>query len=254
MDKSYKDRILDNKETDLRYRQQIDETNHQNHRMVWILAAQTLIFAALPLKFLSEDDATILVPLLSCVIIWVGCCISLSSIYSMMVGEFSIGNILDGWTECKNKNKLDKIEHFVIAVPPLVMKSKLSFLSLYSFAPKIFFSAWTTILVIYFSHYNVIDISFTTISQTSFCFFIILCEIMIVCKLYCYYKEKQILDKRCNTTKLQSVYNINNLKVSKDKHRNRQEDIFKLHVVCLAALFSVIVLRELTKHAREKAA
>lgn len=212
MDKSYKEWVLENKETDFRYRQQIDETNHQNHRMVWILAAQTLIFAALPLKYLNPDSAKEITPCLLGIIVMVGCCISVSSVYSMMVGEFAIGYILDGWQEHKKKGKLKDLQHFVIAVPPPVLESKLSFLSLYSFAPKVFSAAWATILFVFLNCYHIFDIGIMTIGRTILCFFVVLVGVMLMCYLYYAHKKEQISNDRLKTTIFEMETDIDNFK------------------------------------------
>ena len=187
---------LANKETDHCYRQQIDETEHQNHRMVWIFAAQTLLFAALPLKYVAEADAKALGPLLFCIIMMIGTGISISSIYSMLEGEFAIGNILDEWTEHNRKGKLHEKRHMAIVVPPAVLKSRLRFLSLYSCAPKILCTAWITICLVFINHYHIVEIGITTPLRTNIGFIVVFATISAVVYFYSSSKNSQIANDR----------------------------------------------------------
>ncbi len=130
---------LINRNVDYLYNLQIGETEHQHHRLSWILAAQSIIFVGL-CTLLSAPHNTYVVQL-----IWllaaIGVSLSISGIYSVLVGELSIGTVLERWDEYDSKNKREKckeVPHQVILSPSSVMRSRLQFLLLYSFAPKVF--------------------------------------------------------------------------------------------------------------------
>lgn len=182
-----------NKNIDYLYGVQIDETNHQNHRMLWILAAQSLIFAALPLK---DDSLKPIVDNIACVLILVGCFVSVSAVYSMMVGELTFGNILDEGGEYRKGAYLKDIQHCVIAVPNSVLKSKLKVLSLYSFAPRVFCTAWITMLFVFLHHVYRVEIFDFSIRLTALIFILILFAIMAICCMYSCYKKNEMLEKR----------------------------------------------------------
>ena len=79
-----------NKNVDYFNKSQKDETEHQNHRLSWILAAQSIFFVAF-CTLISDCclfDQTI-IPL----IITVGTLLSVSGIYSIIISETSIGTI-----------------------------------------------------------------------------------------------------------------------------------------------------------------
>jgi len=137
---------LINRNVDYLYRLQIEETEHQHHRLSWILAAQSIIFVGL--CTLLPKCNTYVVHL-----IWllaaIGVSLSISGIYSVLVGQLSIGTVLERWDEYDGKKKREKckeIPHQVILSPSSVMRSRLQFLLLYSFAPKVFCAAWIALL------------------------------------------------------------------------------------------------------------
>lgn len=135
-----------NENVDYLYNNQVDETAHQNHRITWIIAAQTLLFTGF-CSIIDDGSQNIIALLIS-----VGVCLSISGIYSMLVGELSLGIILEKWGDYSSKSIRQKrrvIPHHVILAPPTVLKSKWQFLMLYKFMPNVFCAAWLMLLTNY---------------------------------------------------------------------------------------------------------
>lgn len=138
-----------NKNVDYFNKSQKDETEHQNHRLSWILAAQSIFFVAF-CTLISDCclfDQTI-IPL----IITVGTLLSVSGIYSIIISETSIGTIYERWFDYDHFHRTDKnrpIPHSISPVPPHFLQSRMSFLMFYKFAPNVLFAAWLTALLIY---------------------------------------------------------------------------------------------------------
>ena len=137
-----------NQNVDNLYKWQIDETGHQNHRLAWILAAQTIIFAALCTVLCAEN-------LKECVIvvlILVGILISISGIYSVLISQTAIGTVFERWHQYDSlpaKLKELPIPHVISLVPTHFLKSGFRWLMFYSFAPNVFCAAWVTLLLAY---------------------------------------------------------------------------------------------------------
>lgn len=141
-----------NHNVDHYYNLQIKETEHQNHRLTWIFAAQSIIFVGLCTLIAGKD-------LYTTVLIWLLCAIGISlafsGLYSVLVGELSIGTILEQWdayNRKKNHEKYREVPHQVILAPSIILKSKLRFLLLYSFAPKVFCAGWITLFAFYITN------------------------------------------------------------------------------------------------------
>ncbi len=121
----------------------------QNNRMKWMLAFHSVLFAG----FYALLGNIVYIPIeftknVICVLGLVALSLSASSVYSMLVGELSVDNILEVWRKYNAaKLKPRYVPHLVFAVPKPVLDSSLRFLSLYSFAPKVFFTAWAVIFI-----------------------------------------------------------------------------------------------------------
>ena len=141
-----------NRNVDYLYKLQIGETEHQHHRLSWILAAQSIMFASLSVLISCEKSGGLVTDALIALFIAVGVSLSISGIYSILVGELSIGTVLERWDEydCRQKSeKYDEIPHVVILSPSTVMQSRLKFLLIYSFAPKVLCAGWMALFFFY---------------------------------------------------------------------------------------------------------
>lgn len=129
---------------DYYYKLQKDETDHQNHRVMWILTAQALIFTGLCTlapKVCEGFD----VRFIGCLLVVVGVSISISGIYSVAISTTSIGTIYERWhayDKTLRQKKPKVIPHLVSAAPSDVLDSKFRFLMFYTFAPNVFCTAW----------------------------------------------------------------------------------------------------------------
>lgn len=145
---------LINKNVDYLYKLQINETEHQNHRLGWILAAQALIFTGLcallagnfgsAYKFYSS----VIVPL----IVVIGVLLSISGVYSVVISETAIGMVYETWDDYDKMPRAKKrnlLPHFMSLAPSNILTSPFKFLHFYSFAPNVFCAAWMTLLLLY---------------------------------------------------------------------------------------------------------
>lgn len=137
-----------NLNVDSLYKWQIDETGHQNHRLAWILAAQTIIITALCTVLCAENlkECVIVVLLL------VGILISVSGIYSVLISQTAIGTVFERWHHYDSlplKLKKLPIPHVISLVPTHFLKSGFRWLMFYSFAPNVFCAAWVTLSLTY---------------------------------------------------------------------------------------------------------
>ena len=143
-----------NKNVDYLYKLQINETEHQNHRLGWIIAAQALIFTGLcalvagnygsACKFYSGA----VIPL----IVVIGVLLSISGIYSVVISETAIGMVYEIWDDYDKLPRAKKrkpLSHLVSLAPSNILRSPFRFLQFYSFAPNVFCAAWMTLLLIY---------------------------------------------------------------------------------------------------------
>lgn len=171
-----------NKNVDYLYKLQINETEHQNHRLGWILAAQALIFTGLcallagNLGSMYELLCCMIVPL----IVVIGVLLSISGIYSVIISETSIGTAYEMWDDYNKLSRAKKkkvLSHLVSLAPDNIMKSPFSFLQFYSFAPNVFCAAWLTLLVIYLLQ-PCIDCQYIlTVILIFFIFLLVICMI-----------------------------------------------------------------------------
>lgn len=146
-----------NKNVDYLYKLQINETEHQNHRLGWILAAQALIFTSLCALLAGnfgkacDFQCCVLIPL----IVVIGVLLSISGIYSIVISETSIGMVYETWDDYNKypRAKKDKtLPHLISLAPDNILKSSFKFLQFYSFAPNVFCAAWMTLLLLYLLH------------------------------------------------------------------------------------------------------
>lgn len=174
-----------NKNVDYFYKLQINETEHQNHRLGWILAAQALIFTGL-CSLLAVNYGSVngflfcvIVPL----IVVIGVLLSISGIYSVIISETSIGTVYEMWDDYNKLPRAKKkkvLPHLVSLAPDNIMRSPFCFLQFYSFAPNVFCAAWMTLLVIYLLH-PCIDCQ--NILTVILIFFVLLLVICVIAKL-----------------------------------------------------------------------
>lgn len=172
-----------NDNVDYLYKLQKDETEHQNHRLMWTLTAQALIFAALctllPKEKFGSDYNFVIINL-----ILVGILISISGIYSMLISKTSIGVVYELWNEydaSSRDEKKEQICHRVSLAPSHFLRSRLRWLMFYSFAPNVFCAAWLNIVLTHFLH-NVAFIYH--LKRSAFCtvctFIIVLLFLLII--------------------------------------------------------------------------
>lgn len=168
-----------NDNIDYLYKLQKDETEHQNHRLMWILTAQALIFTGLCSLLPRYCGALCahVIPLL----ILVGVSLSISGLYSTLISKTAIGTVYEQWRKydsCSKEKKRLPLHHLVSLAPPHFLRSKISWLMFCHFAPNIFCAAWITLLLIY-----VLDRFNKLIGDScafSVCLFVVLI-IIIVC-------------------------------------------------------------------------
>lgn len=143
-----------NKNVDYLYKLQINETEHQNHRLGWILAAQALIFTSLCALLAGnfgnacDFQCCVIVPL----IVVIGVLLSISGIYSVAISETSIGIVYETWDDYDKLPRAKKhspLAHLISLAPDNILRSPFGFLQFYSFAPNVFCAAWMTLLLIY---------------------------------------------------------------------------------------------------------
>ena len=173
-----------NENVDYLYKLQKDETEHQNHRLMWILTAQALIFAALCTLLSNESDEYNLIFVIINLIL-VGGLISISGIYSMLISQTSIGVAYELWDRYNkisdDNEKREQMYHLLSLAPSHFLKSKIKWLMFYGFAPNVFCAAWIN-LVLTYCLYNVTFVNgFKIDVLCSICtFFIILLFILII--------------------------------------------------------------------------
>lgn len=185
-----------NKEMDYLYKLQKDETEHQNHRLSWILAAQSILFVGF-CTVVSRCDCfeKIIVPL----IVLIGVLLSVSGIFSIIISDTSVGTIYERWYDYHHLSKRDinkPIPHLISSAPPHFLKSKCNFLMFYKFAPNVLCSAWLTLsLFCIDTHSYALDIfesTFVTICVFLLILFLICLIVQVLCNhnLYkCRYED-----------------------------------------------------------------
>lgn len=143
-----------NEVADYHYGLQRDETTHQSNRMMWSITAQALVFAGVCSLLKEQDKIPILLPLL----LIVGSFLAISAVYSSLISEISIGNVLDSWNDYHSRpieNKPHPIKHKIITVPSVILNSNLSWLAFHTFAPKVFIAAWMVFVLYYICSFNI---------------------------------------------------------------------------------------------------
>ncbi len=141
-----------NKNVDYLYGLQKDETEHQDHRLMWILTAQALIFTGLCSLFSKtchiEESCIVILVILA------GISISISGIYSMLISRTAIGTVYERWHKYDSLTKKKKrlpLHHIVSLAPTHFLRSKWNWLMFCHFAPNVFCAAWVTLLLTYLS-------------------------------------------------------------------------------------------------------
>lgn len=143
-----------NETADYYYGLQHDETAHQSNRMMWILAAQTIVFTgACTLIGSSKRFESIregLNDVLLTLLLIVGVLIALSAVYSSLISEMSIGGVLDDWNHYDSlpiDKKPNPVDHKVIVVPKVLLRSGLRGIAFHTFVPKVFLAAWIVLIL-----------------------------------------------------------------------------------------------------------
>ncbi|MCR5643309.1 MAG: hypothetical protein K6G32_08245 [Prevotella sp.] len=188
-----------NKNVDYLYKLQINETEHQNHRLGWILAAQALIFTSLCALLAGnygkacDFQCCVIIPL----IVVIGVLLSISGIYSVVISETSIGMVYENWDDYDKQPRAKKdkpLSHFVSLAPDNILRSSFGFLQFYSFAPNVFCAAWMTLLILYLFR-PCIDCQ--DLMAVIIIFFVLLLFICLIAKLihrfllYQWYREEK---------------------------------------------------------------
>lgn len=127
------------------------ETNHQNHRQTWTISTHALLFTGLCALSINH-----LKPFVEFLIIIIGISFSISSIYSVLVGELCNGVPYELWQRYNRlslKRKNEPVAHRVSLVPKFILDSKWQFLMLYKFAPNLFCTGWIMLLLTYIEHH-----------------------------------------------------------------------------------------------------
>lgn len=173
-----------NENIDYLYKLQKDETEHQNHRLMWILTAQALIFAAL-CTLLSNECIKYNLNFVITNLILVGVLISISGIYSMLISQTSIGVVYELWDRYNkvldNNEKREQMHHLISLAPSHFLVSRIKWLMFYSFAPNVFCAAWINLVLIYCLCNMVLINDFKMDVPCSICtFFIILFLVLII--------------------------------------------------------------------------
>lgn len=209
-----------NSVADYYYKLQRDETSHQSNRMTWIIAAQALVFAGICTLAYSTTILPNNIPIdqfcnmLICILVIVGVLTSISAVYSIFNSYFTIGSILDEWNDydsLKVDQKPNPIAHKVIAAPNAVLNSGFSWLTLSSFVPKVFASAW---ILLFLSFIVTPEIKSAPIYILVY-FTIILISVHCVVYFYMKHKKTQVkldlisdkVKKKCNQNNNEAISN-----------------------------------------------
>lgn len=181
-----------NENVDSLYTWHVNETQHQDSRISWGLAVHALLFGSLCSIWLCYDKVSSskdLTMLLSLFII-IGIVLSISSIYSMRVGELANGTIFEKWNaydHLRMKEKCKPIPHVVSLAPSTVMRSRLNFLMFYTFAPNVFCVSWLVLLLEYIDILKT-DGRFLLVAGYFALFLVLLCIIGEVFKKFLLYQ------------------------------------------------------------------
>lgn len=172
-----------NKNVDYLYNLQKDETSHQNHRIIWILSAQALLFTAL--CALNHDE---LHDTIKPLIIIMGLLLAISAIYSISISELSIGHVFEMWDEydkSDNEKKGQPYPHRVSLSPNFIMNSRGKFLMFFKFAPNVLFSSWfVLVLVLLEQKLNWISIPVSRSIASIILFFMTLLLVCFITSIY----------------------------------------------------------------------
>lgn len=139
-----------NDNVDYLYNLQKDETEHQDHRSMWILTAQALIFTGL--CALLPQNGERLHTYIIILLILVGVLLSISGIYSMLISKTAIGTVYERWNKYNSyfkKKKKQPLHHLVSLAPSHFLRSKINWLMFCYFAPNVFCATWITLLLTY---------------------------------------------------------------------------------------------------------
>lgn len=190
------------------YSMQKDETEHQSRRMLWGLSTQALLFAGLTQLF---NNNSLDIPYISEVTVVVlgllGICVSISSVYSMIVGDLSVSRIFlaaDQYEAEKENIKVTK--RWVMTAPKVVLNCWLKFLPLYSFIPKAFCAAWISIPISVILLNNGLFIKWYYLTIILFLFTLTLIIIFSHCFFECMRKKMKDEDNDSKQTKQNCDY------------------------------------------------
>ncbi len=173
-----------NKNVDYLYKLHKDETEHQNHRLMWILTAQALIFTALCTLLPKYDTAICLNPVIVTILTLVGILISISGLYSLLVSKTAIGTVYERWNKynkLSNAEKKKSIHHIISLAPKHIMNSRITWLMFCYFAPNVFCSAWITISLMYlFKKWRITDFVSNHSLMAVIVFFVVLTALLTI--------------------------------------------------------------------------
>ena len=176
-----------NENIDFFYKMQKDETEHQNRRMLWGLTTQALLFAGFSQLTEKAYHNPQMTRILVFILMVVGICVSISAVYSMVVGDLSFSRIFAA-SNVYEENK-DDVKHWVMTAPKAVLESRLSFLSLYSFVPRVFCAAWLTMPFSFFLLKNGLEFKWYYVTTILFIFFLLLIILISHCFFECQKKK-----------------------------------------------------------------
>lgn len=159
---------------DYLYNLQINETEHQNHRMSWALVIQAAMFIGVCTSLIHSDVCRCCTCISEQVVkqkchcdcgcrnfvlmidqnealiflmVIVGLLSAISFTYSMIVSELTIGHIIDTGNLYGSMKR--SAPHVVIAAPKAILDSSIRWLAMHRFLPALFISAWLALIVIY---------------------------------------------------------------------------------------------------------
>ena len=201
-----------NRNIDYLYTLQKDETEHQNHRLMWILTAQALIFTAVCTLLPKCDTTFYLNPIIVTILALVGILISISGLYSMLVSKTAIGTVYERWNKydkLSNAEKKNSIHHIISLAPKHIMKSRITWMMFCYFAPNVFCSAWISISIMYlFGKLSILDFVSNHNLLAIIVFFVVLAVLLTFFSFFSKFHILQWLNDE-NNKKRNKNYNEN---------------------------------------------
>lgn len=152
------------------YEQQRDETNHQNHRMVWLAAVESIMLMPIVeiIKYMYDkysdnfnkpfieifNAAPDILRSILVVLISVFFLVAISGMYSLMISRITIGDLMEKGDLYKNvlpkERKQEYSMYTVICAPERILNSRFTWLAMNTFVPCVFMAAALTMLICVF--------------------------------------------------------------------------------------------------------